>query len=340
MARGGRVGTLTNGHAFRCGERALGRRERAVVACATGARCGRRAPQQERVLLALPAPQRDTSSGASTGSTLCVPSRTTRRRVPLQLRMTAWRRSSIARRAGRRNVLTRAPIETPRADVGSTAAAKLVPFTADLRRRIHDRDRRVARRSLLARPALLGGPAYWSISPAAVHRRSPDGSVVSDRLRQTTAGTSAALRQALARSILAVPDRASRGSRTSRPFRYVTVLFLLRARDLRLMSVWHPSFLEGLLDSVERHRDRLHPGCRSWVDVPAGAVDVTGRRAPAPLLAPDPARAASCEARERTRARYLAAPLADQLLGRRARRARPRRSSRGAAKGSRCSRRD
>ena len=38
-------------------------------------------------------------------------------------------------------------------------------------------------------------------------------------------------------------------------FRYVTLLFMLRARDLRLISVWHPSYLSLLL----RARDAVWP---------------------------------------------------------------------------------
>jgi GH3 auxin-responsive promoter len=60
------------------------------------------------------------------------------------------------------------------------------------------------------------------------------------------------------------------------------------------MSVWHPSFLEGLLDCIDMHRDRLiHDVDRGSMSPPAPADEATDVRARlASLLAPDPARAA------------------------------------------------
>ncbi|MEO6184545.1 MAG: GH3 auxin-responsive promoter family protein, partial [Verrucomicrobiota bacterium] len=40
-------------------------------------------------------------------------------------------------------------------------------------------------------------------------------------------------------------------------FRYATLLCLLRCRDLRLISVWHPSFLSLLLDALPSHWKNL-----------------------------------------------------------------------------------
>jgi hypothetical protein len=56
-------------------------------------------------------------------------------------------------------------------------------------------------------------------------------------------------------------------------FRYVTLLCLLRARDLRLVSVWHPSFLTLLLDALPAHfpgllRDVANGTCTSGEPLP------------------------------------------------------------------------
>jgi len=40
-------------------------------------------------------------------------------------------------------------------------------------------------------------------------------------------------------------------------FRYVTLLCLLRQRDLRLISIWHPSFILLLLDALPSCWDHL-----------------------------------------------------------------------------------
>ena len=252
-----------------------------------------RAPgaEQERVLLSCLRRNSDTSFGREHGFDTVRSVADYQARVP----PTSYdRMAPLVHRAarGEAHVLTRAPIERLVPTSGSTAAAKLVPFTADLRREFTTAIDAWLADLFMARPALMGGPAYWSISPPGSTACSLDGSVVSIGFDSDSRYLGGA-RQALARSILAVPDEVAR-IRDVEAFRYVTALFLVRARDLRLMSVWHPSFLEGLLDSVERHRDRLIHDVDRGSMSPPGAVDVTAdvRTRLAPLLAPDPARAA------------------------------------------------
>ena len=63
-------------------------------------------------------------------------------------------------------------------------------------------------------------------------------------------------RQRLASAVMAVPD-ALRLIKSVEIFRYVTLLCLLRQRELRLISVWHPSFLTLLLDALPASWDAL-----------------------------------------------------------------------------------
>ena len=54
-------------------------------------------------------------------------------------------------------------------------------------------------------------------------------------------------------------------------FRYLTALLLLRCRELRLVSVWHPSFLALLLDTIRTDWDRLVADVRrGHARLPAG----------------------------------------------------------------------
>ena len=156
---------------------------------------------------------------------------------------------------GESGVLTAAPIERLVSSSGSTAAAKFIPFTAQLRAEFtaaidawlvdlfrHD-------------GSLMGGPSYWSVSPVAWNQPSIPGSVVPIGFDSDSRYLGGA-RQALARCILAVPDVVSRISDVS-AFQYVTALFLLHVRGLRMVSVWHPSFFEKLLDQIAINHDRL-----------------------------------------------------------------------------------
>jgi hypothetical protein len=63
-------------------------------------------------------------------------------------------------------------------------------------------------------------------------------------------------RQRLIDAILAVPSDVRHVTDIDR-FRHATMLHLLARRDLRLISVWHPSFLEVLLDYAEAHWEEL-----------------------------------------------------------------------------------
>jgi hypothetical protein len=81
------------------------------------------------------------------------------------------------------------------------------------------------------------------------------------------------VRQRLVESALAVPS-ALRLVREVENSRYITLLCLLRQRGLRLISVWHPSFLTLLLDALPKHWDELvqdvdRGGCSRAAGLPA-----------------------------------------------------------------------
>ena len=247
------------------------------------------AAAQERVLLSCVRRNSDTSFGREHGFD------TVRSVADYQARVPPVSYDDIAplvHRAarGEAHLLTRTRVERLVPTSGSTAAAKLVPFTADLRGEFTTAIDAWLVDLFMARPALLGGPAYWSISPLASNACPPDGSTVPIGFDSDSRYLGGA-RQALARSVLAVPDGVAR-LRDVDAFRYVTALFLVRSRDLRLMSVWHPSFLEGLLDCIDRHRDRLIHDVERGSMSPPAAVAAEVRACLAPMLAPNPARAA------------------------------------------------
>jgi hypothetical protein len=200
--------------------------------------------------------------------------------------------SPIVQRAarGEAHVLTRSPVERLVPTSGSTAGAKLVPFTADLRGEFTMAIDAWLVDLFRERPSLMAGPAYWSISPAATAVSSIAGAVVPVGFDSDSRYLGGA-RQALARSVLAVPDAVA-GIQDVEAFRYVTALFLVGARELRLMSVWHPSFLEALLDIIAAERDRLIHDVEHGSLTPPAAVPPEVRARLAPLLTPRPGRAA------------------------------------------------
>jgi GH3 auxin-responsive promoter len=152
---------------------------------------------------------------------------------------------------GETSVLTSEPVRVLESTGGSTAA-KRIPYTASLQAEfraaispwIFDLYRR--------RPRLLRGLAYWSITPIVT---PPAAGAVPIGFDDDAAYLGARW-QRLVDATLAVPS-AVRHVADLEAFRYVTLRFLLQARDLALVSVWHPSFLTLLLDALGPHFEAL-----------------------------------------------------------------------------------
>jgi hypothetical protein len=195
----------------------------------------------------------DTSFGRVHGFATIRTAEEYRERVPLILseNLAPWV-DRIA--AGETRVLTHSPVRTLEPTSGSSAAAKLIPYTATLQREIR---RAVAPWivDLYAhRPRLALGSAYWSITPLALDEDRTSGPV-----RVGFEEDSAYLGGFWSRLVdatLAVPGSV-RHLRDADAFRYTTLKYLLRRRDLTLISVWHPSFLLLLLEALPRFWEAL-----------------------------------------------------------------------------------
>lgn len=182
---------------------------------------------------------------------------------------------AIARiRRGERDVLAVGRVTHLAPTSGSSGARKLIPFSASLQRGfnhavsawMHDLARR--------RPALVAGPAYWSVSPlsevdvAGTDARAP----VPDDVPIGFADDADYLGQGaawLVRQALAAPS-SLRHVRVGEAFWSLTALALLRRRPLRLVSVWHPSFLDLLVGAAARAwpllLDAIASGECPWID--------------------------------------------------------------------------
>ena len=200
------------------------------------------------------------------------------RRVPLATYedLAPW----IARvRRGERDVLCADLVSHLVPTSGSTGARKLIPFTRSLGRAfdaavgawVHDLARQ--------RPDILGGPAYWSISPLAAADADADHDADDDAAGTTPVGFGddaeylGGARASLVRRLLAVPSSV-RLAAEERSFWRLTLLALLRCRDLRLVSVWHPSFLTLLVAAAPpawaELLDAVAHGTNPWLDaIPA-----------------------------------------------------------------------
>ncbi|HWB58830.1 MAG TPA: GH3 auxin-responsive promoter family protein, partial [Chthoniobacteraceae bacterium] len=137
---------------------------------------------------------------------------------------------------------------------GSSGARKLIPFTARLQREFNEAIGAWIVDLYGRHPRLATGAAYWSISPAI---DSGDGEQSSVRIGfdDDTAYLGGA-KAWLLRAITAVPSELRLVADMDQ-FCHKTLLHLLRCADLRLVSVWHPSFFTLLLDALPRFWDEL-----------------------------------------------------------------------------------
>jgi hypothetical protein len=157
-------------------------------------------------------------------------------------------------RGGEPNVLTHEPVTHLIPTSGSTGGRKLIPFTRGLQEEFGAAIGPWLVDLLRQTPGIAGGPAYWSVTPM-MGGLEKENSAVPVGFEADTVYLGGA-RQRLARAVMAVPDEL-RLAEDLEVFRYVTLLCLLRLRDLRLISVWHPSFLTLLLAAL--------PAC--WAEI-------------------------------------------------------------------------
>lgn len=246
---------------------------------------------QRRRLMELVRANAGTAFGRAHGFSLLAGVEQLRASVPLQRYedMAPW----IARiSAGEQRVLTRERVTRLIPTGGSSGGAKLIPWTAGLGREfsaalapwVVDLQRR--------HPGTAAGPAYWSVSPAAVLDRAEgalpigfadDSAYLGRWLRPLVSALFAA-----PAGLRMVADLAS--------FRYATLRCLLARRDLALVSVWHPSFFSLLLDAAPEWREQLlHDIATGGVSAP-GTIPQPVRAGLRPWLAADPRRAAELRA--------------------------------------------
>lgn len=157
-------------------------------------------------------------------------------------------------RQGEPNVLTRELVTHLVPTSGSTSARKLIPFTRGLQREFNEGIAPWLCDLYRQMPGLAGGPAYWSITPALGEPKT-EASAVPIGFEADSAYLGGAKKR-LVEAVMAVPPVVQRAESLD-AFRYATLLALLRCRDLRLVSVWHPSFLSLLLDALPSQWEHL-----------------------------------------------------------------------------------
>lgn len=146
------------------------------------------------------------------------------------------------------NVLTREAVRLFEPTSGSSGATKLIPYTRAVQREFQRGIRAWIADLYSQLPGLLGGQAYWSVSPVCGARKKTAGGIPIGFDDDTS--YVGGWQQRLVNAVMAVPQGV-RDISGMDDFRYATLLHLLRARNLRLISVWNPTFFSLLLDRLD-----------------------------------------------------------------------------------------
>lgn len=155
---------------------------------------------------------------------------------------------------GEPSVLTSEPVRMFELSSGSTAASKLIPYTSTLQAEFQRGIAPWIYNLYTNIPELQHGTAYWSVTPLVDGKRfTPAGIPIGFESDSAYLGL---FGQWLVNSVMAVPNAVKNISDID-TFRYVTLLCLLRQPDLRLISVWNPTFLTLLLDPLVDWWDEL-----------------------------------------------------------------------------------
>lgn len=190
-------------------------------------------------------------------------------------------------RRGEKSVLSHDPVQRLVPTSGTSGAAKLIPYTASLQHEFNNAVGPWMVDLFRSDPRLLSGSAYWSISPAIQDDRSDtsavpigfaDDSEYLGRIRST-----------LVNWILTVPASVRLNTNIEQ-FQKETFSYLKLRSDLRLISIWHPSFLPLLLKHQPADPKQLWPALRlisCWTDAQAaGAAEELARQFPGVRIQP------------------------------------------------------
>lgn len=130
---------------------------------------------------------------------------------------------------------------------GTGSANKLIPYNKALHQEFQSGIAPWIFSMFTHHPKLMTGPAYWSISPVRRREKFTSGGIPVG-FRDDTAYLNRIMRHAM-KHIMAVPGDVT-ASDTIDEFYSGTMRYLLTAKHLTLVSIWNPSFLTILLETL------------------------------------------------------------------------------------------
>ncbi len=190
-------------------------------------------------------------------------------------------------RAGSLAELTKDAVTRLQPSSGSVGPVKWIPMNKSLLRSFQEAVSAWIFDLYQQQPLVMDGSAYWSLSPqmkipetqSAIPLGFEDDSAYGGRWLQP-----------LIRTLWPVPKEVQFADDLE-AFQELTLLYLLQAQDLRLISIWHPSFMKLLLDMMMARWDSLVRGLYDGKRFICGdrQLEIRNRKVARRLLKLDPA---------------------------------------------------
>jgi len=149
---------------------------------------------------------------------------------------------------GDNNILTKEKVLLFEPSSGSVSSTKYIPYTPTLKKQFQRAILPWLYDIAIKNKGVIKGSSYWSISPSVNLCVNPNYGIMPVGFEQDAEYFGPILKHIL-KVLLVVPQEVSLIEDID-SFRYVTLLFLLREKELTFISIWNPTFLTVLFDPL------------------------------------------------------------------------------------------
>ena len=154
---------------------------------------------------------------------------------------------------GDKEVLTKDPVKRFCLSSGTSSASKLIPFNAGLKREFQKALAVWLNNLTRNYPAILQGRSFWIVSPVA--EADTHESIIPVGFEDDSSYFGK-VQKILIRKVMAVPDVVSYLT-DSENYYYALSWFLLKEKNLRLISVWNPLLLLNICKKIIQYNRQL-----------------------------------------------------------------------------------
>jgi hypothetical protein len=154
---------------------------------------------------------------------------------------------------GEKDILTKSPVVRFCLSSGTSSSSKLIPFNRQLKREFQKAIAVWLNNILKNYPSVLFGKSFWIITPIA--QTDYDDSKITIGFGEDSSYFGY-LQKYLIQKVMAVPEEVCHLN-DSENYYYAVSYFLIRQKNLRLISVWNPLVLLNIMKKIIQYHEQL-----------------------------------------------------------------------------------